>query len=249
LGMTTWKAFRAVLAAVGALMIIDAAALVFTSTFNAGIVFFFLLGAAVLAAAWKADFLRRFKAPAWVFGAALFMILAGSLLLTVIGGRDTADYREDALIVLGSGVRGETPTGPLRRRLEAALEYHGKNPAALIVVSGGQGPQEDITEAEAMRRWLAGKGVPDELIIKEDRSRNTYENLEFSKAILDKRFGAGAYRTAFVTNAFHIFRAARLSRLLGLDARHVHAGMNPFEAPLAYLREFASLAKMWVLYR
>jgi len=240
------KIFRAILAAAGAVMVVYAVALAFVANFNTGVILVFVLGAVLLAAAWKLSYLLKKRALAWIAGAALALVCGAAIFLLAYGSHDTAGYKEDALIVLGAAIHGETPSGALEKRLEAALRYHEKNPSALIVVSGGQGPQEGIPEAEAMRRWLAERGVPGELIIKEDKATSTYENFKFSKALLDERLGEGSYTAAFVTNAFHIYRAAHLARIVGMNVTHLHAGMNWYEAPAAYLREYAAIIKLWL---
>ena len=101
------------------------------------------------------------------------------------GFTDTVTYKEDAVIVLGAGLRGENLSLILRNRLDAAVEYYNENPEAVIVVSGGQGPDEDIPEAEAMERYLYEQGVPLNKIIKEDKSTSTEENFKFSKELLE----------------------------------------------------------------
>lgn len=82
--------------------------------------------------------------------------------LLFYGGYDTVGYDEDAVIVLGCGIRGDQLSKTLKDRLDRAIEYHEKNPEAVIVVSGGQGPQEDIPEALAMERYLISRGIPEE---------------------------------------------------------------------------------------
>ena len=68
----------------------------------------------------------------------------------------------------------------LARRLDAALAYLEENPKAYVVVSGGQGAGEDISEAEAMRRYLAARGIEESRILMEDKSMSTLENFLFS---------------------------------------------------------------------
>ena len=97
-----------------------------------------------------------------------------------------ATGKEKAVVVLGAGLRGEQVSGLLARRLDAALDYYRENPDVLLVVSGGQGPDEVIPEAEAMARYLAARGVPQENIIKEDKSESTEQNFEFSRVLLER---------------------------------------------------------------
>ena len=104
--------------------------------------------------------------------------------IAVYGQYDNADYNEDAVIVLGAGINGDKVTYPLKVRLDKAIEYHKLNPDALIVVTGGQGFQETVTEAYAMEKYLVQNGVEASKIIKEEKATSTNENMRFSKKLL-----------------------------------------------------------------
>lgn len=172
---------------------------------------------------------------------------AGLLLLIGIPGQnDTVTYKEDALIVLGASVHGETVSKVLAYRLDKAAEYLNSNPDAICIVSGGKGPQEAITEALAMERYLIEKGIPGQRIIKEEKATSTYENFLFSKALLDQHFDH-PYTTAYITNGFHIYRAGQIADLLGMPSSHLHAKIDWYDAPMNYLRECAALLKFWIL--
>ncbi len=101
-----------------------------------------------------------------IFGCALF----------ACGARDNADGSEKAIIVLGCGIDGERVSPKLARRLDKAIEYFNEHPDKPVIVSGGQGAQEDIPESTAMKRYLVSKGVPDGMIIEESKSTSTFEN-------------------------------------------------------------------------
>ncbi|MDR1821984.1 MAG: YdcF family protein [Oscillospiraceae bacterium] len=171
------------------------------------------------------------------------LVLAGCVFLAAYGNADNADYTEDAVIVLGAGLRGETPSYPLRARLEKAAEYYARNPSCVIAVCGAQGANEAITEAEAMRRYLAANGVPNEAIIMETRSVTTYQNLTFADELLAERFPEG-YRAVVITSAFHVFRAGRLAHGAGINAAHIGADIGLFGAPANYIRELVAVAAM-----
>jgi uncharacterized SAM-binding protein YcdF (DUF218 family) len=109
----------------------------------------------------------------------------------------------------------------------------------LLIVSGGKGDDERVTEAEAMASYLISRGFPADRVLREDRSRNTEENLLFSKAIMDQlRPGA---RATIVTSDFHAFRAAMLARRLGMRAQVTGARVAGYYRPTAVLREFAAV--------
>jgi uncharacterized SAM-binding protein YcdF (DUF218 family) len=163
------------------------------------------------------------------------------------GTRDTATFEEDAIIVLGSGIRGTRVPAMLQRRLEQAREYLRRNPDAVVIVTGGQGHGEDIAEALAMKRALVSLGVNAGQILLEDQSRDTYENLANSKKILDARFYGQPYRVAIVTSDFHMFRALGVARTygLGLQAKSFNAPLDWYLRPGSFIRESLSIVKFW----
>lgn len=122
----------------------------------------------------------------------------------------------DYIVVLGAQVRGTRITRSLRYRLDAACEYLTENPGTAAVVSGGQGPGEDLPEAEAMKNYLVEKGIGPERILVEKDSVNTNENLKFSRAIIDKIENNQDYTLAVVSNNFHIYRAVSIGKKQGL---------------------------------
>lgn len=149
-----------------------------------------------------------------------------------------------AVIVLGCQVRGETPSLMLARRCDAAFEVLEEFPEAVCVVSGGQGHGEDISEAEAMRRYLVDKGVSEERILLEDKSTSTKENLEFSAEILKTH---GIEKVIIATNEFHQYRAEIYARQNKLTAGH-HSNRTPRHNLLNYwVREWAALMKQLIV--
>ena len=143
-----------------------------------------------------------------------------------------------AVIVLGCQVRGETPSIMLENRLDTALETLNEYPDTVCVVSGGKGKGEDISEAEAMRRYLTENGIPESRIINEDKSKNTRENISFSKEILDER---GIDRAIIVTNDFHQYRADIYARRNGLTIGHHSAETRRLNLLNYWVREWAAL--------
>lgn len=161
--------------------------------------------------------------------------------LPIYGSVDTVDHREDAVIVLGAGLRGEEPSRALRFRLDAAYDYALKNPKAIIIVSGGQGANEVICESTAMKRYLLKKGIAEERIIEENKSTSTKENLTFSKKILDEALGED-YRTVIITNDYHILRAESLAKKAGFSQISHTSGRTPFSIFIpCTLRECAAV--------
>ena len=115
----------------------------------------------------------------------------------------------DYIVVLGSGIIGKKVTPLLAARIERGMELLYSNPNAVLIMSGGQGPGEDIPESVAMAAYAVGKGVDAERIIMEQKSVSTEENLLFSRKLIDKE----APKIVIVTTAYHVFRALTLAVL------------------------------------
>ena len=124
-----------------------------------------------------------------------------------LASRTKTDAPVSAVIVLGAGVNGETPSLTLRTRIDAAAAYLEEHPDVPVILSGGQGPGEAITEAECMRRALVRRGVDESRLYPEERSTSTQENLRYSRAILEELGVDPARRVAIVTSDFHLCRA------------------------------------------
>ena len=110
--------------------------------------------------------------------------------------------------MLGAGVNGETPSLTLRTRIDAAAAYLEEHPDVPVVLSGGQGPGEAITEAKCMRRALVRRGVDESRLYPEERSTSTQENLRYSRAILEELGVDLTQRVAIVTSDYHLCRAS-----------------------------------------
>lgn len=152
------------------------------------------------------------------------------------------------VIVLGACVRGTRVTRSLAFRLKKAAEYADAHPDCMLVVSGGQGPGEDITEAQAMRDWLVSHGIAAERILQEDRSVNTRENLLFSKEVICRHEAAVKGKTelsvAVCSNNFHMYRALALAKAVGTWQTEGLAAMtDPFMWLSFTVREGIALFK------
>lgn len=144
-----------------------------------------------------------------------------------------------AVMVLGCRVKGEEPSNMLKSRLNAALEVLEDNPGAVCVVSGGKGSGEDISEAEAMRRYLVQNGISGERIFTEDRSVSTRENFRFSKEIFEELDISDGIVVA--TNDFHQYRAEIYARQNGLDVGHYSAKTHTASLLNYWIREWPAL--------
>jgi len=242
---TVEKVFmKKILFVTGALLLLNSIVLFFIANFHIGLILQAVVSAALLLYAWLFEKIKRIMHI--IIGVACLLPLLFIFALAVYGNVDNTDYTEDVVIVLGAGIHGEKVSAKLANRLDKAVAYFSKNPEAVIIVCGGQGPQEDITEALAMERYLIDKGVPLNCILKEGESTSTYENFVFSKKILDEFFPQG-FSGVVVTNGFHIYRAVKTAGYAGLFVKHAGAHTEWYTAPSDYLREMLAVVKMAVL--
>lgn len=180
-----------------------------------------------------------------VFGYVSFLLVS-YVLYSFVYGLLARTGGSDFVIVLGAGLRPDGRVPPLlASRLErgrevwAALDRRAGDLRPLLIVSGGKGDDERMPEASAMASYLIARGFPAELLLLEDQSRSTEENLVLSKAIMDElRPGA---RATVVTSDFHAFRAALLARRLGIRGQVTGARVARYYRPSAVLREFAAV--------
>ena len=192
----------------------------------------------------KSGFFKFFKAFVIAILCIEFILVS---FIAVFGIVDNVSYNEDAVIVLGAGIRGDKVTLPLKMRLDKAIQYHSKNPDAIIVVTGGQGFQETVTEAYAMEKYLIEHGIERNKIIKEEKATSTTENMQFSKALLDNYFEE-SYSIVVVTNNFHVFRGTSIAIKTGFnDVSHMHADLQWYNLMPCYLRESLAVLKMLIL--
>lgn len=152
----------------------------------------------------------------------------------------------DYVVVLGAGLNGETPSLTLWGRLQDGLEYIKRHTNTKVVLSGGKGPGENITEAEAMRRFYVEHGIDEKLLIKEEKSTNTTENLKFTKEVLDKIDSKSDKTIMIVTSDFHIFRAKLLARRVGFTAFGYPTDIPTWLIPTYYIREYMAVVKSLV---
>lgn len=157
------------------------------------------------------------------------------------------DFEAEYIIVLGAAVHGDTPSLSLTERMDAAFDYLAEHPDCIAVVSGGQGENENMSEAEAMRIYLEEKGIAPERIIKEDRSTSTRENLEFSFDIIRER-GGDPESSAVVTSEYHIYRAQLIAHSMGVDIHGIPAETTHITVRVNYfIREVFGVFKETVL--
>ena len=165
------------------------------------------------------------------------MVLA--VVISVFMLREANDPPKDentTVVVLGCKVKDGRPSLMLGRRLEAAYSYLSEHESVCAVVSGGQGKDEAISEAQCMRDWLVGRGIAPERIFMEDKSVNTEENLRFSKRIIAEN---GLPETVtLVTDGFHQLRAEMIAEKQGISAYNISGETSWYLLPTYWVREW-----------
>lgn len=189
--------------------------------------------------------LRRALVILLCLGAVCFAVLEAPVVRAA-GGEP--EYEADYLIVLGAGVRGDVPSLSLKNRLDAALEYLREHPGCTAVVSGGQGPGENLSEAQAMFDYLTARGIEPERVLMEDRSTSTMENLSFSCEIL-RSAGVEPEKAeiAVLSSEYHLYRAQYLARGMGVELHGVAAHTSNVVLMVNYfIREAFAVLYTWI---
>lgn len=159
-------------------------------------------------------------------------------ILVCSGMQAKAPPNVDYLLVLGAQVKGEDPGIALSARLESAFSYLSANPNATAILCGGQGPGENITEAECMRRYLTERGIAPERLILESKSTSTAENVSFARDLVDSKSASASV----LTSHFHVWRSVHLARACGWENIYGEAApFSPILTPHYMAREFLTI--------
>lgn len=165
----------------------------------------------------------------------------------IFSGREgNTDGEAGILVVLGAGLNGSTPSAVLRARLDVTYDYMVSRPEAIAILTGGQGDNEDVTEASAMAAYLIDKGIARDRLILEEEARNTAQNIKFSVALMQELGLEG--KVMVVSSEFHLYRAERIfarydMEVLSLPAPTPQIGLVPLNS---YVREYCSIVIMGI---
>ena len=179
-----------------------------------------------------------------LFCAGLLLGTAESVLMARAAMNAPPEDASVTVLVLGCLVRGTEPSKSMRQRLDAAEAYLLAHPDAVCILSGGQGEDEDISEADCMYRELTARGIAADRLYREDRSTSTRENFAFSQEIIQEN---GLSETvAVVTNEYHQYRAGLIAGDLGLRTYAVSAPSDFGLLPTYWTREFFGIVYEWL---
>lgn len=170
----------------------------------------------------------------------IVVTVTGVIVASAIPGE--TDTQCDYIVVLGAKVNGTSPSRTLRERIDAAAEYLNTYPETIAVVSGGQGPDEGIPEAQCMYNELVARGIAPERIWMEDQAASTWGNLNLSLELIEEKTGTRPTQIGVVSSEFHLFRAGLFAKECGVDAVGIPGKTGDFIHFLNYyLREIAGI--------
>ena len=150
------------------------------------------------------------------------LLAAGSVLALITGigihrsSKGSPDPRSDYAIVLGAGVNGTKPSASLRERIRAAKAYAEAYPDAVLILSGSQGPNEDISEAQCMYDQLIATGLSPSRLYMEDQADDTEQNIRFSLDLIEKEFGESPDTVCIISSEYHLLRAGKYGKEQGI---------------------------------
>lgn len=213
-----------------------------------GLISWCLAGLSVCAGFWMLLHDRRPRI-AKIFGSILAGILAvGLVMVTVVGvlvataPLKTADRPCSYIVVLGAKVNGTAPSRTLQERIDAAYDYLMAHPETVAVLSGGQGSDEGVSEAQCMYNVLTERGIQPERLWLEEQATSTWENLKFSLAVIEEKTGSAPETIGIVSSAYHMYRAGIFAEKCGTRAVAIPAATeNKVHFINYYLREIAGV--------
>ena len=174
-------------------------------------------------------------------------LLIGTIFFAVKAARHIPAFDKDYILILGCMIRKDGAlTKLLQSRADRAVEFARMQEKAtgkeiIFVPSGGQGDDEIMPEAQAIRNYLLSIGIPDERILPEDRSVNTYENLRNSAELIRRHSGRPDPKIAFSTTNYHVFRSGQLAARQGIDAEGIGSPTKKYYWINAFVREFVAM--------
>lgn len=198
----------------------------------------FVLGAICIGLSFSMVFVKK-----WVRVLSLAIIAAVVMFAAVIlayGYGIAPEADSDYVIVLGAKVDGEVPSRTLQYRLDTTYEYLNTHPDTKAILSGGQGADEDMSEAQAMFRFLAAHGIDKVRLILEEESTSTYENLRNSFALVGDD---ESLKLTIITSDFHVLRATMIATKLGRQVNGIGAKTSLPLVPNYLLREMIAVLK------
>ena len=176
-------------------------------------------------------------------------LLSGILLAAFLAARHKPAYDKDFVIIPGCSISRQGGLLPLLKgRTNRAIRFawdqeRATGKPARYIPTGGQGPDEIMSEGSAMEFYLLSHGAEQYEVLPEKKSTDTYENMLFSKRIIDE--ANSGEKVCFVTTNYHVLRSGMLARKAGLDAEGLASGTKWYFWPNGLARECIAILSMY----
>ena len=170
-----------------------------------------------------------------------YCLTIATIYCNIMAARHKPNFDKDFIIVLGSRIRKDgTLTPILKGRVDKAIEFSKEqkeknNRDIIFIPSGGKGEDEIISEAEAMKNYLIENGIDESNIIVENKSINTYQNMKYSKELIDQKHNGNII---FSTTNYHVFRSGVIANNQGIDCEGIGSTTKWYFYTNALIREF-----------
>jgi uncharacterized SAM-binding protein YcdF (DUF218 family) len=223
------------------------AMLIQTTNMDMGLAVFFLLGAVFLFLSYKYEaaiyFYKKYKKTTLTIVLTLFLFAA--TLETLILSSANTDPKKvsgkiDTILVLGGGTKNNRPGAVLKGRLDQALAYAENHPDVTFIVSGGLGFGKTTSEGTIMKNYLVENGILPERITIEEKATSTYENLLYTKKMIQSDD-----QVLIVTSDFHLFRTKMIAERVGVEAEGLGSTLRISSIPQAHVREYMAIIKSY----
>lgn len=185
-------------------------------------------------------FLRRIiKICVWGFVISFVVVIS-----LVFSNADKDNFTDvDYVIILGGGIKNGEVTKSLQYRLDQGILFLKEHPDLEVIVTGGVGFGETISEGEAMKNYLVANGIPEDKIIVESKATSTMENFKYTKQILEEQTGKSDYKVLVVTSDFHMARSKVLASVNGFTPYGIPAKTETLVFPNSVIREYFAIFK------
>ena len=167
-------------------------------------------------------------------------ILISTIIIAIKSALRKIEHNKDYMIILGCQIKKDgTLTPLLKGRADKAIEFRNKQleetkKDLIFIASGGKGPNEIISEGEAIKNYLVEQGIPKKNILVDDKSKNTFENIKFSNKLIDKKKA----NIAFSTTKYHVLRAGLIATSQNLHLEGIGSKTRSYFWINAFIREF-----------
>lgn len=189
--------------------------------------------------------IQRFLLMMFVVGISFFCVVESYIIYI---GQQVTTTQSTTVLILGAQLNGKEISRSLRHRLDSALQFYERYPNATFIVSGGQGPNEAISEAQAMRDYLVKQGMNPKQILLEATSRNTQENIQNTYALYAKDYLNNEKGLTVITNDFHMARTRFIAKQNGITNISAFPAKTDMDlVPVFYFREFFGFCKDFII--